>query len=89
MAFWGIASISADIPAFQAIPSDALDAAIKKGIIDIKDINSSVDRIIKIKSKYKILDDYSKLGCDVVRINKEIDKINNMYDKGVVNEKEW
>lgn len=61
---------------------------IKKGIIDIKDINSSVDRILKIKSKYKILDDYSKLGCDVVRINKEIDKINNMYDKGVVNEKE-
>lgn len=61
---------------------------IKNGTMDIKDINSSVERILRIKSKYKILDDYSKLGCDVIRINKEIDKINDIYDKGVVNGKE-
>jgi len=52
---------------------------VKNGKIDIESINSSVDRILKIKRKYRITDDYGKIGCDISKINREID--------GVVNEK--
>lgn len=52
---------------------------VRNGKIEIDSINNSVDRIIKIKRKYRITDDYSRIGCDVSRINREID--------GVVNEK--
>lgn len=53
---------------------------VKRGIIDIKDVNSSVDRIIKIKEKYNISDDVDFNGCNIVKINKEINKINDKFN---------
>jgi len=61
---------------------------VKNGIIDISDINRSVDRIIKMKEKYKINDNIDFDGCNIVKINKEIDKINNIYNEVVENGKE-
>lgn len=44
-------------------------------------LNDSVDRIIKIKEKYKINDDVVLDRIDINEINKEIDKINKKCDK--------
>ena len=54
---------------------------VRNGSIDIEDINSSVERIIKVKKKYRILDDYGKLGCNVTRINNEINEINDVFNR--------
>jgi len=60
---------------------------VKKGSIDILGINKSVDRILRIKSKYKINDkDFS--GCNINEINKEINSINKACEEGVVDGKE-
>ena len=40
-----------------------------------------VDRIIRIKEKYKITDDRSYDGLNIDEINREIDKINKKCDK--------
>lgn len=42
---------------------------------DIKQIDKSVERIIKLKEKYQISDEPAK-GCDIEEINKRIEKIN-------------
>lgn len=60
---------------------------VKKNYIDIANINKSVDRILKIKKKYKINDNIDFDGCDIEKINKEISKINDIYDKGANCEK--
>jgi len=60
---------------------------VKTGDINISDINKSVDRILKMKKKYKINDNIDFYGCDIERINKEINKINSIYDEGVGYEK--
>ena len=41
-------------------------------------LDDSVNRIIRIKKKYNINDDINYDGCNVIDINKEIDKINKM-----------
>lgn len=45
--------------------------------IDKDKIDKSVSRILSIKEKYNVSDDISNIGCDIVNINKEIDRINN------------
>lgn len=55
---------------------------VKRGDIEITDINKSVDRILKIKEKYRISDDVDFSGCDIVKINNEINKINSICDEG-------
>lgn len=45
-------------------------------ISKLKKIDKQVERILKIKNKYKITDDISFNGIDVEKINKEIDSIN-------------
>lgn len=45
--------------------------------IDKEKIDKSVSRILSIKEKYNVSDDISNIGCDIVNINKEIDRINN------------
>lgn len=60
---------------------------VKNNSINITDINRSVDRILKIKSKYKINDDTNYDLCDIDKINKKIISINNKYEEGVNDEK--
>ena len=60
----------------------------KEKQFDINEIDKSVDRILKMKTKYKINDNIDFLGCDIAKINKEINSINKLYDEGVANEKE-
>ncbi len=43
--------------------------------IDINDINKRVERIMKLKEKYKISDEPAK-GCNIEEINKRIEQIN-------------
>ena len=45
--------------------------------IDEKEIDKSVERILKIKKKYKINDDKAK-GANIKEINKRIEKLNNL-----------
>lgn len=53
---------------------------ISKGKIDINMIDKSVERILKLKEKYN-LDDKEKIkGCNVAKINKEIEDINNIVN---------
>lgn len=42
----------------------------------LNNLDDSVNRIISIKKKYKINDDYDKIGCNLDNINKEIDELN-------------
>lgn len=58
---------------------------VKKGEINISNINKSVDRILTMKEKYKINDNIDCVGCNIERINREINKINSVYDE-VVND---
>jgi len=60
---------------------------VNNGKISIKDINNSVDRILKLKEKYKINDDIDFVGCNVEQINKEINSINRNYEEGIKNGK--
>lgn len=60
---------------------------VNKGVINILDINKSVDRILKMKKKYKIADIIEFSGCDIDYINKEINCINKCYEEGISNEK--
>lgn len=39
-------------------------------------LDESVKRIINIKEKYNLTDDYENLGCNIENINKEIERIN-------------
>ena len=47
----------------------------------IRLLDDSVKRIMKIKDKYNVNDDISYGGCNVVDINKRIDKINSVLNK--------
>lgn len=61
-----------------------LNKIIKKaqlGLLDINEIDKSVKRIQNIKSKYKIDDNIDFKGCDIMKINSKIDKINNYYNE--------
>lgn len=60
---------------------------VKNNSINITDINRSVDRILNIKSKYKINDDTNYDLCDIDKINKKIISINNKYEEGAKDEK--
>lgn len=42
----------------------------------IGQLDDSVNRIIKMKKKYKITDNYDNLGCNLETVNKEIDELN-------------
>lgn len=66
---------------------DKIVNKVNKGVIDINDINKSVDRILKMKKKYKISDNIEFSGCDIDYINKEINSINKCYEEGINNEK--
>lgn len=47
----------------------------------IKMIDSSVQRIVDIKKKYMINDNIDYVGCDVSKINSEIENINSLLDE--------
>lgn len=51
---------------------------IKKNPKYIDILDDSVKRIIEVKKKYKLTDDYDNLGCNVEEINKEITRINEV-----------
>lgn len=59
---------------------------VKNNKIDVSFINKAVDRILKIKSKYKITDDIDYDICDINKINKKINDINSKYEMSVSNE---
>ena len=61
---------------------------VKNNSIDISVINRAVDRILKIKSKYKINDNIEFEGCNIEKINKKIIDINKKYEEGVKGGKE-
>ena len=42
------------------------------------DIDDSVKRIISLKEKYKLNDNFKFNGCNIDSVNKDIVKINNM-----------
>ena len=46
----------------------------------IRRLNVSVNRIITIKNKYKIIDSTNNIGIDIEKINEEISKINSVVD---------
>jgi len=54
---------------------------VNKNKINISDIDKSVERILKIKEKYNINDNIDFTGCDIDKINKEINKINSKYEE--------
>lgn len=60
---------------------------VNNNVINISDINNSVDRILKIKAKYNISDDTNFDGINISDFNKKINNINFKYEKGVNNEK--
>ena len=51
---------------------------VDNGDISIQVINKSVDRIIRLKKKYKINDDVNFNGFDINSINRKIEKINKL-----------
>lgn len=53
-----------------------IESNIKNKKIDIKEIDKSVERIIKLKEKYNISDDPAK-GCNIEEINQSIEKVNS------------
>ena len=59
---------------------------VNNNVIDIDEVNKSVERILRIKNKYCITDDIDYNGCNVDKINLEIDKINDIYNRSVNNE---
>ena len=44
----------------------------------LKMLDDSVERIVKVKDKYKISDDTLEYRCDIDKINEEIDRINKV-----------
>lgn len=81
-----------DIILFKYVPGDEktinrIVDKVKSGKINISDINNSVDRILKIKKKYKINDDIDIEGCDINYINTEINLINKICDDFINNDK--
>ena len=46
-------------------------------VVKEEELDKNVERIIKVKNKYKITDDINFKGCDVKEVNKEINKINS------------
>jgi len=61
---------------------------VKNDKVNISVINKAVDRILKIKSKYKITDNIDFEGCNIENVNKKITEINNKYEEGVKGGKE-
>ena len=59
---------------------------VKNNVIDIESINKSVERILNIKSKYNVNDGVNYAGCNVDKINLEIESINNIYNRSVNSE---
>jgi len=60
---------------------------VKNNKIDISFINNSVDRILKIKSKYKVNDNIDFDGCNIDRVNRRINDINAKYENSINVEK--
>lgn len=57
---------------------DRITNLVKKGKIKESQINRSVRRILKIKEKYNISDEYVNNDLDIEKINTEIEQIRNM-----------
>ena len=57
-----------------------IEKKVKSGIINIKDIERSVNRIIQMKEKYHITDEKVE-GMNIEEINKEIDEINLIIEE--------
>ena len=53
-----------------------IEKQVKKGIISEERINKSVEKIIKIKEKYEILDEKAD-GFNINEMNEKIEKVNN------------
>ena len=58
---------------------DKITNLVKKGKIKENQINRSVRRILKIKEKYNVSDEHIDKNLDIEEINKEIEKIRNMF----------
>ena len=50
---------------------------VKKNKINIRRIDESVSKILETKEKYNITDNETK-GCNIEKINKEVDELNNL-----------
>ena len=58
---------------------DKITNLVKKGKIKESQINRSVRRILKIKENYNVSDEHIDKNLDIEEINKEIEKIRNMF----------
>lgn len=58
---------------------DKITNLVEKGKIKESQINRSVRRIIKIKEKYNVSDEYVDKNLDIETINKEIEQIRNIF----------
>lgn len=57
-----------------------LNKKLKEGKIDIGSVNRSVNRILKVKEKYGLFEKRDILGCDINKVNEEINLINKQID---------
>ena len=56
-----------------------MERKIKKGKISIEEVNNKVEKIINLKEKYEIRDEFTK-GTNIEEINKKIEELNNMIE---------
>lgn len=57
-----------------------IERNVKLGLIDEKDIEKRVEKIVKLKEKYNIENEFA-CGCDINKINEEIEKINEKIEQ--------